>query len=141
MLQCTSIYRCALFMRAKKNIYYFIEFLSHFPLKKYFLFLSFHSLSGFSSFFLFPSLFFSPSSTLCCPCLSTQSVAPLYSVLTLRFCLLPPTKPLPNADRSPSPAPTTLCVIHNSTPSLFAISCPAPTWVSILHFLSLGLHL
>ena len=41
----------------------------------------------------------------------------------------------------PQPAPTTLCILHNSTPSLFAISCPAPTWVSISHFLSLDLHL
>ena len=45
----------------KKNI---IKFLSPLSFKKYFLFLSF-SLSGFSSFFLFPShFFFSPSSTL-----------------------------------------------------------------------------
>ena len=61
LLQCTSINRCALFITSKRKKYYFIKFLSHLLLKKYFfLFLSFLSLSlsGFSSFFLFSSLFF-----------------------------------------------------------------------------------
>ena len=56
LLQCTFIDRCALQLRAKKK--YFIKFLSPLSFKKYFLFLSF-PLSGFSSFFLFPSHFFS----------------------------------------------------------------------------------
>ena len=43
-------------------------------------------------------------------------IAPLYLVLTFHFYPLPPTKPLPRADRSPNPTPTTLCVLHNSTP-------------------------
>ena len=67
LLQCTSIDRCALFMRAKIN-YYFNKFLSPFSFKKYFLFLSFSLFlspaSFLSSFFLL--IFFpSPSSTLC----------------------------------------------------------------------------
>ena len=64
LLQCTSINRCALQLRAKKY-FFLIKFLSPLLFKKYFLFLSF-SLSGFSFFFLFPShFFFSPSFTLC----------------------------------------------------------------------------
>ena len=63
LLQCTSINRCALQLRAKKY-FFLIKFLSPLLFKKYFLFLSF-SLSGFSFFFLFPShFFFSPSFTL-----------------------------------------------------------------------------
>ena len=68
LLQCTFIYRCALFITSKRKKYYFIKFLSPLLLKKYFsfFFLLSLSLSGFSSFFLFPShFFFSPSSTLC----------------------------------------------------------------------------
>ena len=59
LLQCTSIDWCALFMRAKKKNY-FIKFLSPLPLKKIYSlsFFFFLSLSGFSSFFLFPSHFF-----------------------------------------------------------------------------------
>ena len=53
---------CTVAESYKKN---FIKFLSPLSFKTYFLFLSF-SLSGFSSFFRFPShFFFSPSSTLC----------------------------------------------------------------------------
>ena len=60
--------------------YYFIKFLSHLLLKKYFfLFLSFLSLSlsGFSSFFLFSSHFFSLS------CLLSASPSPIFIILDL----------------------------------------------------------
>ena len=112
LLQCTSIDRCALFMRAKKYIYYFIEFLSPLLLKFFFLFLSFSfSLSDFSSFFLFlplPVLHFN------------QSVASLYSVLTLRCADWSPGQP--SADhslRSPPQrpnlrAPPSLCYLMPS---------------------------
>ena len=112
LLQCTSIDRCALFMRAKKYIYYFIEFLSPLLLNFFFLFLSFSfSLSDFSSFFLFlplPVLHFN------------QSVASLYSVLTLRCADWSPGQP--SADhslRSPPQrpnlrAPPSLCYLMPS---------------------------
>ena len=98
LLQCTSINRCALFMRA--NIYiYILNFSLLFHLKNI-LFLSF-SLSGFSSFFLFPShFFFSPSSILfalticfttasppphCQPMLQTLTVNPFCPYLVAFF--------------------------------------------------------
>ena len=108
LLQCTSIDRCALFMRAKKKNY-FIEFLSPLLLKKYFLSLSFSfSLFGFSSFFLFQS------SILISPLLlSTQS--------SHCFCLAS-TEAQPSADhslRSPPQrsnlrAPPSLCYLMPS---------------------------
>ena len=118
LLQCTSIDRCALFMRAKKKkLFYWISLSSSIK-KKNFLFLSFSfSLSGFSSssFFLFQS------SILIKPCLFTQSVAPLYSILTLRFCPAP-TEAQPSANhslRSPPQrpnlrAPPSLCYLMTS---------------------------
>ena len=67
LLQCTSIYRCALFITSKRKKYYFIKFLSPLLLKKYFfLFLSFLSLSpasllssSFLLIFFFLSLVYS----------------------------------------------------------------------------------
>ena len=49
-------------------------------------------------------------------------VAPLFSVLTLRFCPLPPTKSLPNADRSP-----------NQRRPLFAFSTTPPPLSLLSH--------
>ena len=92
--------------------------LSPLLLKKNFLFLSFSfSLSGFSS----SSFFLLQSSILIRPCLFTQSVAPLYSILTLCFCPAP-TEAQPSADhslRSPPQrpnlrAPPSLCYLKPS---------------------------
>ena len=63
----------------------------------------------------------------------------LLSPHPIRFCLLPPTKPLPSADHSISHFLSLDLHLKGRTTELhpiFAISCPAPMWICVCVFRS-----
>ena len=147
LLQYTSINRCTLFITSKRKKYYFIKFLSPLLLNFFFLFLSFLSLSGFSSFFLFQSSILIRPASLLSPLLCSSAPTTPHCPAPIEAqpvrCSEAQRRPLLTAQRRPksSPAPTTLCVLHlkgrtSKLHPLSATSCPAPMWVFVCIFRS-----